>query len=354
MRITIAVILLLISTFDVFSQNVKTIKVNPDYLRNKHPQSELNEYYFGVKPIGRSDYTFHFRRREDGQIIDIYSNDGNSFSGQLVNEIIEYKQVKSEYGVDSKPNKYVFETLELDKTESTELGKIIIDKKLYIIPTDTLIKSWSHNWLDCGSISFEYKLKDSCYLTKYTCLEGQDENVEYVKQIKNLYDTINHIFKLDSIYSEFEKKLKKGRSYSANEFSLKYILTDKQAKRWREDAPQRSYLKSIKDTIDNYLNTELSNQSMNLNNIDCFEDYELTFGKNGKLEKVTISNFDKPKISEGLNSYRDDMKEIRKCRRLIKQIFEKINLGFLDLKYKVHRTISFDNKKYSLSDKTSY
>ncbi len=77
---------------------------------------------------------------------------------------------------------------------------------------------------------------------------------------------------------------------------MMYKMTDQQSEHLRKSKPQRDFMKSVKDTIDTYLNSELQKQDIKLNGIDCFEDYRLTFGKNGKLKKVTLSDYDKPTL----------------------------------------------------------
>jgi len=156
-----------------------------------------------------------------------------------------------------------------------------------------------------------------------------------------MYDTIGQILDLQNKYSEFESRLEKGKTYSKNGFLMKYIMTEKQSIAFQKNKPRRDYLNSIKDTIDNYLKSEYAKQKIQFNEIDCFEDYRLTFNENGKLKKVKVSDYNKPKLSDGLDFYFEDKREIRKCRKLIKQIFKEIDLSSFNLKYKVYRTLSF-------------
>ena len=134
-------------------------------------------------------------------------------------------------------------------------------------------------------------------------------------------------------------------------------MTDKQSENWEKTQPKRDFMKSVKDTLDSYINTELKKQRVELEEIDCFQDYGLTFGTNGKLKKVAISKQDKPKLknSLGLGDYLADKKEIRKCKSKIRQIFSEIDLSFLNLEYEIHRTFSFDyNREFQLRDDTIY
>ncbi len=103
------------------------------------------------------------------------------------------------------------------------------------------------------------------------------------------------------------------------------------------------------------MKSEIAKQKIQFSEIDCFEDYQLIFNVNGKLEKVKVSEYDKPKISNGLDFYFEDKREIRKCKKMIKQIFKEIDLSSFNLKYKINRTLSFGyEKEIQLRDNTIY
>jgi hypothetical protein len=355
MKHFLAFIIILLSLPSFGQNQLKKVDCNPNFTYRNQSLDSINEYYFGLDPIKKSIFMHHFRLLRAGQIIDIFSNDGLNFSGQLINKILEGKQVKTDYGKDEEFDKYVYEILQLDKIKSSELGQLILKQQIYSLPTDTLIKNWNKNWLDCGSIDFESKTNDIFQFSNYSCPWEQLDATDYIFQIRSLYKSFISILDLDHEYSVFESKLEKGKSYSSEGSTVMYIMTDKESDAWRKDKPRRDYLKSIKDTIDNYVNAELSKQKIKLNNIDCFETYKLIFSKNGYLKKVRVLEYDKPKLKDGLDSYIKDNREIRKCRQKIKEIFESINLNFLNLKYGFTRKISFgNNQEIEYSDDTNY
>ena len=125
---------------------------------------------------------------------------------------------------------------------------------------------------------------------------------------------------------------------------MTYIMTEKQEEAWKKDKPRRDYLKSIKDTIDNYINFKLDSlqATSNLMKFSCFDSYHLTFSKNGKLKKIWTSPEDNMKIGDGLSFYIEDKLEIWKCRKKIKKIFKLINLKSFHLRYELYRTFYFD------------
>ena len=118
------------------------------------------EYYFDLVPLENSKYNFHFRYIKSVQIIDLYKENNGNFSGQITNFIQETKEVKTDYGYNSKPINYVFNKIKIAETKALKLGQYILNTKSNEIPTDSLISNWNFNWLDCGAIKFKYKVKD--------------------------------------------------------------------------------------------------------------------------------------------------------------------------------------------------
>lgn len=345
MNLKITIILLLIYG-NLFGQNIlNKIDLDENYTWQNHSEEEINEYYFGLKPIKDSNNTYHFRYIKTGQIIDLISNDGIIFSGQLVNEITEYKSIKKEYGNDLKPSNYVFEITELNKSNSTKVGQYILNQKTFSIPTDSIISGWNFYWLDCFGISLNYKIKDEFHMTSYTCPWNQLDSIEYVTQIKNTYQYINHTLELENEYSKFTNKLEKGKSYSKDSYKMMYILTDKQNELRKKGKPQRDYLKTIKDTIDNYLEKELNKLIQNSTELKCYDDYHLTFSKRGKLKSMKVDMGFWERLSD---------KDYKKCRRILKKVFREIKIDFVNPKYDFYRDLSFGQKEIYITDPTIY
>ncbi|WGF94039.1 hypothetical protein [Aequorivita marisscotiae] len=345
MKLKLTIIILIIS-FNLFGQsNLKKVDLNENYSWQNHSEEEINEYYFGLKPITKSVTKYHFRYIKTGQIIDLTSNDGIEFTGQLINETTEYKSIKTEYGNDSKANNYVYEIKEINKTNSTKVGQYIIKQKTYLIPTDSLISNWSFDWLDCFGIGLNYKVNNKIYLKSYTCPWNQIDTLKYVSQIKNTYKYINQTLDLEKEYSKFTNKLEKGKSYSKDSYTMMYIMTDKENEGWRKGKPIRDYKKSIKDTIDNYLETKLNQLIPNSTELNCYDDYSLTFSKRGKLKSM--------KVDMGFWERLFD-KDYKKCKRILKKAFKEIKIDFVDPKYEFNRELSFGQKGIYIYDRMVY
>lgn len=356
MKKTTLLILTILIVLNSYSQDeLHSVKLSDEYSWRSHSQSELNEFYYKVEPITNSMYKYHFRHQRDGQIIDIYSDNGIVFSGELINSITQYKDIKTDYGTDSKADSYIYESVQLNTDSATKIGKMILNQKFYSTPTDTLIAGWNFNWLDCGAISFSFKIQNVFQYSEYTCHWHQHDSINYITTIKTMYDTIGQMLDLQTKYTEFTSKLEKGKTYSKNGSVMMYIMTERQSLAFQKSKPQREYLKSIKDTVDIYLKSEIAKQEIQLNEIDCFENYHLIFNKNGKLNKVEVSDYDKPKLSDGLDFYFEDKREIRKCKKIIKRIFKEIDLSSFNLKYTIYRTLSFGlENDVQLRDNTIY
>ena len=305
--------------------------------------------------IEKSDYVFYFRLLLSGQTVEIYSQDNETYNGKIINSIKEYNQIKIEDEYRTKATKLYSEKVPVESSKATFLVQQLIESGQFSIPTDTLIETWTRWYLHCGSLNFELK-NDGKYLKQsFHCPWSQPDSVEFKDVILSNYDLLKRELKLDSIYQSFWSQLPKGKTYSRSGYGMTYIMTDKQEAAWKKDEPRRDYLKSIKDTIDSYLRAELDKQQIKLDDINCFEDYRLTFNENGKLWKLKVSDYNKPKLFDGLGWYLEDKREIRKCKKLIKKVFREIDLGSFNLKHKVYRTLSFGLEgQIHLRDDTIY
>jgi hypothetical protein len=168
--------------------------------------------------------------------------------------------------------------------------------------TFTLIETWTRWYLHCGSLNFEIK-NDGKYLEQsFHCPWSQPDSVKFKDVILSNYDLMKRELKLDSIYQSFWSHLPKGKTYSRSGYGMTYLMTDGQEAAWKKDQPRRDYLKSLKDTIDNYLNFKLDSLQATYDSTKyyCYDSYHLTFSKNGKLKDIWTHPSGKMKISDGL------------------------------------------------------
>ena len=291
--------------------------------------------------VQKTEHVFYFRLRLSGQTIDIFSQDRKIFRGVISNSIKEYEQIKTADEYRTKATKLYVENIEIDSSLAKTLAFQILESGQLFIPTDTLISSWTRWYLHCGSLIFEIKNESNYVKQLFHCPWSQPDAVEFKDIILSNYNLLTQELKLDSIYQVFMSQLPKGKTYSRSGYGMTYMMTDKQEEAWEKDRPRRDYLKSLNDTINNYLITELKKQKIQFNNINCFQDYRLTFNENGKLSKHKVSDYSKPNLSDGLGFYLEDKRGIRKCKKRIRKVFREIDLSSFNLKYKAYRTLSF-------------
>ena len=319
--------------------------LNDEYSWNNSSQNERNKYYFGIDSLNLSTSEYHFRYEKSSQIIDLYSDNGIDFKGQIINIIQENKTVKTDYGKDSRAFNYLFERKEISNSEATKAGQLILSEKSYYIPTDSLINNWSFGWTDCGAITFDYKVKTSFHHKSYTCAKNQKDSLDFVIKIKKTTDSLQGILDLKKAYDNFKSRLPKGKSYTIDGWINMYIMTDKQSEGWRNGKPIRDYKKSIKDTIDNYLEFKLNELIPNSTELNCYDDYSLTFSKKGKLKNMKVDMGFWERLSD---------KDYKKCKRILKKAFREIKIDFVDPKYEFSRELSFGQKGIYIYDRMVY
>lgn len=341
------------------TNGVKFKQIDEKYNWRTKSKIQLDSFYYNLSPVNISNKYLHIRISKIGQIIDLTSNGSENYEGFLTNEITEYayEKLNQEEFEQSVSKRNYYETIPLSKFEV----KYLIDSLLYSgqldIPTDSLIPTWNDRFLHCNSIQLYYKIDEEYKSKSYTCLCEQEDTMTYKNIITKNYHLIQSKLSLDLAYKNFMEKLPKGKTYSNDGYRMRFIMTNKQLEWWNKSKPKREYLSSIKESVDKYLNAELLKQEIELKEVDCFERYILKFGTNGKLKKVLIPNYDKPKIYSffEIKEYLTEKKEIRKCKGKIKRIFRKINLNSLNLEYEMERIISFDYEgRFQLRDETMY
>lgn len=233
--------------------------IDENYSWKNSTAEQLDSFYFDLQPIQTTKFKSHFRISLTGQTIDIYSSDNIKFQGKLTNYITEYITVKSKDSDyhQSKENQYVIEQIDLEQSKVDKIVENLIKTGQTEIPTDTLISSWQRNFLHCNSLVFQFSFNGKYTKQIFHCPWGQKDSVEYKNIVLDNYQSLKSTFQLDSLYDIFEGKLPKGKTYSRDGYRMMSIMTDQQSESWKKSQPQRDFMKSVKDTVDNYLNSEL-------------------------------------------------------------------------------------------------
>lgn len=358
MSFRILFILFLLQFTFVFSQNFENIILSVENkLYNKRIGiDEQNEILFNIKPISQNQDSIHFRFIFNQQIVDVIKKKNGENFGFVLNKISQYNYRKK----DKNSIKNIFEFYQFITLKDTQI-KEIIDRMIVSnqinIPSDSLISGWNNGYLHCNKVEFQLKIGKTKKDQEYNCpLYQEPTNNSIISVVENV-KFIRNKLNLDSIYTSFENNLPKGKSYSSDGDRMMYIMTEKQNNAWKNSKPNRDYLKSKQDTINNYLKSLTSNLNLKGKKINCFENYILTFSPKGKLINVKVSEYDKPKFknSLGLRDFLKDKTEIRKCKKIIKDIFKNSNFSFVELKHGLTRNISFNlNGIPEITDNTIY
>lgn len=304
--------------------------------------------------IKNSDYVFYFRLLLSGQIVELYSQDNEIYSGEIINSIKEYSQIKIEGEYRTKATKLFTEKETIESSKATFLAQQIIESGQLSIPTDTLIETWTRWYLHCGSLNFEIKNDGKYFEQSFHCPWSQPDSAEFKDVILSNYNLLKRELKLDSIYQSFWSQLPKGKTYSRSGYGMTYIMTDEQEAAWKKDKPRRDYLKSIKDTVDSYLKMRLKEIQATSDSINspCYSAH-LTFGRNGKLKEIRTNR--DMKLSDGLSWYIEDLIEDRRCKKAIKRIFKKVDLSSFNFDYEVYRTFYRSlGEGWTITDDTIY
>ncbi len=302
----------------------------------------IDTFSDGLPAIEKSVYNVEFRLLLGNQIVEFHSDDRSNFDGSVTNSIKQIGYVKTKEGSNPQASKIHIQTIAIDSITSTRLARKILQSGQAEIPTDSLIPSWVNRYLHCGSIAYQFKLDDNYSKKSFHCPWNQPDSTEYKDIIIANYNLLVDSLKLTELYDKFMQQLPKGKTYSRNGYSMMYLYTEKQKEALNKDQPRRDYLKLVRDTIDDYLRSEIEKKKEAMSQIGCFQSYRLVFSSNGRLKSVKVSSYDKPalKKSIGFGDYVDDIREVSKCKSAIRKILKYANLNTLNKGYKVYRSLS--------------
>ncbi len=317
---------------------------------------ERNRIIYNILPIEKSEDLVNIRILFPRQIIELRKNKNNQYLGFVLNKTTQYNYSKRDRN-ELKNTVEFFKKTSIEPDKTKEIIDKLIQSNQIKLPTDSQIENWNRNYLHCNGINFQLKILNNIQKQEYNCPLYQDEEKQSIKIIAENIRFVQSKLKLDSIYKNFESDLPLGKSYSYDGYRMIYKLTEKQNEIREKYKPYRESLKLKKDTIDNYLKSLIQNTNIRSEKINCFETYHLEFSTKGNLKKILVLSSDKPKWKDalGLKDFLQDQKEIRKCKKVIKEIFINTDLSWLDLKFNLNRSISFDlNGNPQLSDDTIY
>ena len=336
-------------TTSVFGQKkgLYSKKINEAYTWRTATTQQIDSFYFGLIPLQQINYPLYIRISIDGQTIDLYSSDNLTYNGFLINQTKECKTFREGKKPFSRTQnyQYFFEKKSLDSVRVKNIVHHIITSGLFELQIDTSTSGCRTLFFDCSSISVQSTINNQYHHREFVCPWGQDDSLQEKKVILEFYDLLKKEFCLDSLYKIFISKLPNGRRYSKDGYLVMYKMTKKESKSWEKHQPQRDYLYSIQDTVINYLTIEVEKQEIELKEINCTEDYYLTFDKTGKFKKVENYTKSKRRRTYPISELIKEKQEIKKCKKKMKEICKQIDLNSMNLKYDVFVLGYFDFEK---------
>lgn len=275
--------------------------------------------------------SIHFRFWSNGQAIDIWTKDYKEFKGSLTNyaDAYESENIKKQK---KKPSKTFFNQVSIDTSAARQSFELI--KFIFKLPTDDSIKGWKQG---CDGITYLFEISTPTYYAfkNYWTPTAQDSTLIEARQIQTFVDKIAAKLNLHQEYEKFFASLKPG-SYSNGSIVITTILTKKQAEKWDRQRPNREYMETINDTLNNYLCDTLTKIFETNGEFTVSNELFLKFSPRNRLKRIRTEE-DFYGLSDRMDYY--------KCKRKIRKAFRKIHFDFVKSKVSYWREFSYYNKK---------
>lgn len=310
-----------------------------------HGQKARMKYVPGIDTLiaptaSYAQYPYYIRIQLNAQTIDLFSNNGTNYQGILISQITKYRSVKKDFRRSTKPAFVYYKKFRLDTNISTQIAQHLIESGQNTVPTDSLIKSWNNAWPDCNIIWFKFRLNSEYNSQRFICLSSQSDTLQYKKIIVSNLAYLYKALALDSIYSRLETSVPKGAAYSRDAFTFTYFLTRHQIRKWDKLAPHMAYMKSVKDTLNNYLSDTLT-KILAAKEFKCYGPFLLRFSKHGELLKISSIRFYKRD--------KEEENEYKQCRRLIFDAFNLVNIDFIKPHRGYLKELVYENGKVMIN-----
>ena len=278
--------------------------------------------------------SFHFRFRESGQIVDVWTKDGITYNGLVTNYTNSYEESTEEKP--RKPSRIFFNKLNLD---TVQIRKVLdLEKIIAPISTDKTIKGWKQGF-DGIEYIFETATPSTYCFKTYWTPTAQDSTLMEAKMIQGFVDSLYSSLRLDSKRQAFYNTLKPGAYYY--ESAGFNIPTRKQAAYYKKVRPYRDYMNSVKDTLNAYLNDTLTKFFDTFRELECHRQYFIKFSTDNKLLAVTTNN----KLAN-----KNDREEFEACKKKIIAAFKRIQINFVHSKISYWMEVDFSGGKPRMSN----
>jgi len=309
----VLIVLLVILTTQCFGQPEKKISGDTSFWFNEQKDDSSK---FGLSNLMTSQDSFHFRFCTAGHIIDIWTQDGKVYKGNLVIYTFGYKEQKAERGYTPFTGPLYDTIAALDSNSARKAYALI--KSVSQIPSQNAIKGWQSGF-DGVEYIFQVSTPSTFNFRSYWTPLAQDSTLIEAKIIEKFVSDLDSLASYKSNCRKFTGSLKPG-PYANGGGMVMIKLTPEQNAYYRRTKPYRDYLDSVRSHLNKYLSDTLTrlieNQGLHLSFCDIF----LKFSTENKLIKV--------KTADELTG-KEDRRNFRLCRKAIIDAFRSIEINFV-------------------------
>jgi hypothetical protein len=208
----IAILLTLVLSSATAAQELRTSFIGEiDFLTNA-PRWVRDSIHYELPPLPSTRHHTSMRISLPGQIIDLYSDDNKVFFGSITQSMIEYQEVKAEWGdgKDTEPYRYVYRTEPIDTATATEVARHILHSGQDTLRTDGLIPGWRFGILDGWAMDVEFNICGWYTQQSYYCFGNQPGSIPEKHILVGNYEHLDRALDLTERYQRFTDDLPAG------------------------------------------------------------------------------------------------------------------------------------------------
>lgn len=195
--------------------------------------------------LDTSSSPFYFRVWKSNQVIEVWKNKEDIYSGLLTTWVTEHTPINE---------KQTGRTLIDKKLFQSDSVKLIIDliksSQILKLPTDDSIKGWRHGFDGLTYIT-EYSDQTSYSFKTYWTPSAQDKSLNEAKFVQSFVDTIFNLSNAKTIWKNFQKSIPFECYTVGGSIGCK-VLSKKEKRRFtkeRKNYLQQKYLQKQRGTM---------------------------------------------------------------------------------------------------------
>ncbi len=163
-----------------------------------------------IKDLMYSTSTMHFRYWQDGQTVDLWTNDNKTYQGLVTDYIWEYKPTTIPKKKNKQPKTYTLQS-RIDTAMAHKAFVLIAKDSILHIPSEEKIKGW-HDGLDGTTYMIEISSATAYSFRNYWTPTAQ-KDLKEAKMVEKFVEDFNTALRLSEYNRKFLATLP-GGSYS--------------------------------------------------------------------------------------------------------------------------------------------